>query len=129
MQTGHLYRERLPRAILDVTQEHGFDRTQLRGRFQLWVRGSSLFTPYSTWEMALSLGADLVDLLPPRGHPGWWMKRGVTVELEEAAWQAFRQKYWEVCASATRRRRWSMSSTERVLARVEVKFGVCMAAA
>eukprot|EP00971_Amphidinium_carterae_P103821 2055717-Amphidinium_carterae.1 len=38
MQTGHLYRERLPKAIVDVSQEHGFDPKQLRVQFRLHVR-------------------------------------------------------------------------------------------
>eukprot|EP00971_Amphidinium_carterae_P073793 1459107-Amphidinium_carterae.1 len=30
MQTGDIYRERLPKAIVDITQEHGFDHADLR---------------------------------------------------------------------------------------------------
>eukprot|EP00971_Amphidinium_carterae_P233697 4637592-Amphidinium_carterae.1 len=126
MQEGHLYRERLPKAIVDVSHEHGFDHKQLRVEFRLFVRGGILYTPCSAWEVAVPLGASLVDLLPPHGRLEAWMNRGVTAEMEEAAWQAFRQSYCDVCALSKAR---SVASTEHRLSRIEVKFAARMAVA
>eukprot|EP00971_Amphidinium_carterae_P252168 5006738-Amphidinium_carterae.1 len=81
------YHDGLPRAIVDVTEEHGFDHKQLRVQFWFCIRGGVLLLPEAPWEVALSLGAGLVDVLPPQGSPLAWRKKGVTVEMEEAAWQ------------------------------------------
>eukprot|EP00971_Amphidinium_carterae_P158222 3136422-Amphidinium_carterae.1 len=53
MQTGDLYRERLPKAIVEVTDEHEFDLRRLRVRLWLSVRGTTLMTPQGYWEVAL----------------------------------------------------------------------------
>eukprot|EP00971_Amphidinium_carterae_P021456 423218-Amphidinium_carterae.1 len=54
------------------------------------------------------------------------MKRGVAVEVEEAAWQAFRQRYCETWATSKRR---SIASFEHILARIELNFGSRLVAA
>eukprot|EP00971_Amphidinium_carterae_P034605 681340-Amphidinium_carterae.1 len=124
MQAGDIYRELLPKAIVEVTEEHGFDHSRLRVRFRLRVRGETLMAPEACWQFALRLGADLVDTLPPKGRPGDWRKRGVTVDMEEAAWQTFKRRYMEACAS-----RPSLEAVERKLSRMERNFNSRMAVA
>eukprot|EP00971_Amphidinium_carterae_P058767 1162078-Amphidinium_carterae.1 len=36
MRTGDLYRERLPKAVEDVTRAHGFDHSQFHAYFRIW---------------------------------------------------------------------------------------------
>eukprot|EP00971_Amphidinium_carterae_P312624 6213753-Amphidinium_carterae.2 len=85
----------LCKAIIDVAVEHAYDHTQLRVHFEFCVRGGRLTTPSSPWPVALGLGADLVDALPPQGRVDQWLSRGVTVETEAIAWQGFKQKCLE----------------------------------
>eukprot|EP00971_Amphidinium_carterae_P296066 5880840-Amphidinium_carterae.1 len=123
---GDLYRDLLPRAIKEVTEEQGFDRELLRVKFQVSVRGTYLrfLLPPAHWEVALRCGAELLDVLPPQGRPGVWRKRGVSVEMEEEAWQVFKRKYSELCSSKR-----NVATVARQLSQIEVKFGRRRAAA
>eukprot|EP00971_Amphidinium_carterae_P268114 5319259-Amphidinium_carterae.1 len=59
MTAGDIYRKNLPKAIVDVAMENGVDHGQWSVHFRLCVRGALVQTPETTWDVALSLGADL----------------------------------------------------------------------